>query len=54
MTILFTEEQIRGFYDESVEEYGLEHTHDFECQTWRGKNWVGACNCTLDKRTKVL
>lgn len=47
----FTEEQIQIFVASSIEEYGAEHTHDFECRTWRGDNWMGACNCTLSQRS---
>jgi hypothetical protein len=38
-------------YDESVRLYGIEHTHDADCRTWRGQNWAGACDCTLNQRT---
>ena len=52
--MMFTEERIREMVDESIEEYGADHTHDFECRTWRGQNWRGACNCTLPLRRMEL
>lgn len=36
----------------SAERYGAKHTHDLGCQTWTGKNWAGACDCSLPDRTR--
>jgi len=40
-------------FAESVRRFGIDHTHDVTCRTWLpGQNWMGACDCTLDARTK--
>jgi hypothetical protein len=49
---VMSEEEIRRIFQMSVDSFGLGHTHDFECVTWRGQNWAGACNCTLKEREK--
>lgn len=47
MEIKLSEEEIRAAYEASVLLYGKDQTHDFECCTWRGQNWDGACDCSL-------
>lgn len=47
---MLTEEQTQFAFRDSVIRYGLEHTHDLSCRTWRGQNWFGACDCTLPER----
>lgn len=49
---VFSEEQIDRFVADSIVQYGEEHTHKFECRTWRGQNWAGACDCGLDNQTE--
>lgn len=46
----FTEGEIFAHWLGSLLRYGLHHTHDISCQTWRGKNWHGACDCSLRRR----
>lgn len=46
----YSEAQIAAWFQESVRDYGIEHTHDIACRTWRGSNWMGACDCTLPAR----
>lgn len=48
------EARIEQLVQSSVAEFGIEHTHDFECRTWRGQNWLGACDCTLPERAPAL
>lgn len=48
------EDRIRQLVQSSITEFGIEHTHDFECRSWRGQNWIGACDCTLPARTPDL
>lgn len=48
--MLLTEEEIKKAFNESVQKYGIEHTHDFECVSWRGQIW--RCDCALPSRVK--
>lgn len=52
-TTPFSEDEIARFVAECKAAYGIEHTHDFECRTWRGFNWLGACDCTLRARQEA-